>query len=147
MSTTFGQFEGVVIPQTGFTPRQDTSGGWTASREYRMSRSTFDVNTIGTFSRGVKITAFDETVESYWSFLEIESKEVVYEEADHVVVRINFSGAAFGQYESADLGDDALPSYNLSGLLTSVSFSGVNVCVFHIGVFLCRSLSMVSIPR
>lgn len=123
MSTTFGDIVGNIIPQTGFSPRQDTNGGWSATREYRMLRSLFDVNTIGTFSRGVSITTFDDTVESYWGFLKIESKDVVYEEADHVVVRITFTGSPSPQFSDDTISEEALPTYSLNGSLAEVSFS------------------------
>jgi len=123
MSTTFGELTGNIIPQTGFSPRQDATGGWTATRDYRMTSTTFDTNTTGTFSRGVSITTLDSTVESYWAFLKIESKEVIYEEAGHVVVRIHFSGANSGQFASEELSEDATPDYSLAGSLTETPLS------------------------
>lgn len=123
MSTTFGTIIDSIIPQTGFAPKQDTTGGWTAAREYRMLASTFGLNTLSTFDRGRSITTFDSTVDSFWGFLKVESKEVIYEEAEHVVVKINFTGSPSGQYDDSSLGNDALPTYFLSGALAEVSFA------------------------
>lgn len=88
-----------------------------------MLDSTFGLNTLGTFSKGTPITSIDNTLDSYWGFLRVESKRVVHEEAGHVIVEITFTGAANGQFEGEGLSPDAEPEYDLSGTVTAVPFS------------------------
>jgi len=88
-----------------------------------MLRETFDLNTISTFSKGVAITSIDTTVEDYWNFLKIDSKDIIFEEAEHVIVRISFTGSPSSQYSDESISDSAQPTYDLSGTLAEVSFS------------------------
>jgi len=88
-----------------------------------MSKTAFGAYLSGTFNRGASITSFDTTVEAYWGFLKVESKTIVYEEGENVMVRITFTGSPNNQYASEELAETAQPTYNLNGSLTSVSLS------------------------
>jgi hypothetical protein len=88
-----------------------------------MSKTAFGAYLSGTFNRGASITSFDTTVEGYWGFLKVESKTIVYEEGENVMVRITFTGSPNNQYASEELAETAQPTYSLNCSLAPASLA------------------------
>ena len=118
---------GDIIPQMGFSPSQNQTGGWNATRSYYMLASTWEnATTQLRFYIGQPITTADPSVSSDYSFLRIESVNVVYEDSGTVLLTVNYTGAGFSPYtgENNDiLSPEAKPIYRLEGRLTSISLA------------------------
>lgn len=115
---------GEVIPQMGFTPTRNENGGWTASRDYYMTKATWEsANIRNRFARGQTLTIADPSVDSFYSFLTVESISVSYEDSNTVRLSVNYSGIYFAQYDSqqAELTEYVEPTYRLDLRLMETS--------------------------
>jgi len=111
----------------GFAPTQNQNGGWQATRDYYMLRSTWEnAATQSQFARGNSVTIADPSIPSTYSFLTVESKSAAYEDSDTVLVSVRYTGTPNAQYGSGDDGgisDYALPTYRLEARLVDLPIS------------------------
>jgi hypothetical protein len=124
MPTLHGIQNNTIYPQPDFTATQNDRGGWTASRTYILTRTTWNLVTYrARFARGNAITDFDTEVEPYHSFLTIESANPTYTEGGLVEVRVEFVGGQVAQYNEGELAAGAETIYRLEGRLGEAPFS------------------------
>jgi hypothetical protein len=115
---------GEIYPQPGFNPKQDQNNTWTASRDYAMLRATWEQGQTRTkFAIGNIITNLDSEVSNGWSFLTITEKELVHEEAEHIVIRVTFNGSQPIGFDGTTTQDGNPPTYRLEGRLAELSLS------------------------
>ena len=118
---------GDVFPQPDLTLSQNQNGGWTGSRSYYMKRDTWNTSTIKSrFARGVSVGTADSTIDSFYSFLTIQSATPQEEEGELVRLTVTYTGAASGQFggeNDADLSLQALPTYRLRGRTRDLPYS------------------------
>lgn len=124
--THFNLSLGDIIPQPGFAPQQNENGGWEATRDYYMLQATWETSTARSrFAIGQSISSADGTIDSYFSFLTIQGKEISYEEGELAKLTVRYTGQPSAQYSEseAELSDESLPTYRLDGRLTELSLS------------------------
>lgn len=111
-----------VFPQPGFTATQEENGGWTGTHKFAIRRTSWSLLS-GRFVKGTAITTLDSGLPSYWTFLKVITRTVESEEGDFIMVSVTLSGAEGATYDEGDLGEDAEPTYRLSGQLQDAPMS------------------------
>jgi hypothetical protein len=111
-------------PQPGFTATKAENGGWTGRHSFAIRRTAWaNASVRNRFAKGISITTLDPDLSGFWSFLKTVETEVTSEEGDFTMVSVSLSGAQGATYGEGGLGDDAEPTYRLSGQLQDAPFS------------------------
>jgi hypothetical protein len=111
-------------PQPGFTATKAENGGWTGKHTFAIRRTAWaNASVRNKFAKGISITTLDPDLSGFWSFLKTVETEVTSEEGDFTMVSVTLSGAQGATYGEGGLGEDAEPTYRLSGQLQDAPFS------------------------
>ena len=118
---------GEVVPQMGFAITQNENAGWDATRDYYMTKDTWEgANAQARFAVGNDIAIADPTVSSSFNFLKVKSKVASYEDSGTIRLSVSYSGSGASQFGGEDGGLltlDAVPTYRLEGSLRELPFS------------------------
>lgn len=113
-----------VFPQPGFTATLSENGGWTARHTFAIRRTAWaNASVRNQFAKGVSATALDSGLAAFWAFLKVVSVEVTSDEGDFTMVSVELSGAQGATYGEDGLGEEAEPTYRLSGQLQDAPLS------------------------
>jgi hypothetical protein len=111
-------------PQPGFTATKAENGGWTGKHTFAIRRTAWaNASVRNKFAKGISITTLDPDLSGFWSFLKTVETEVTSEEGDFTMVSVTLSGAQGATYGEGGLGEDAEPTYRLSGQLQDAPLS------------------------
>jgi hypothetical protein len=132
MPTHQGISQNVIYPQPGFSPRRDDRGGWTATQDYIVLRSSWQNQVVrNKFARGTPILTIDPTLEPFYGFLALADVSATHEEGDHVRLSCVFTGSqefGFDPTTTDTIADGAAFTTRLEirerqeGILTSKAF-------------------------
>jgi hypothetical protein len=118
---------GDVIPQMGFSPSRDKTGGWLATRSYSMLQETWESASVQLrFAQGSPISTADPSVRSFYNFFAVDTLSFVSEDSGTGLLTVNYTGSGNAQYggENGDQLDFAAqPVYRLDGRLSELPLS------------------------
>ena len=104
----FGGFDYKARPD--FTAQRDSKGAWSARNSFTMLREVWETYARELFVKGALLTDLDPELNSYWSFLTLESVEVGNEPGAITVARCTWAGWSETEYD-----EDEDVVYALSG--------------------------------
>lgn len=127
MSRTYGLSTQDIFPQPGFTATQSDKGGWIGQHTFAIRREAWDnIQIRQLFKNGTPITAIDQSLSSFFSFMTVAVVQVTGEEGDFIIVSVQISGGQSGQFGSGEdggLSETSLPRYKLTCGLQESSLS------------------------
>ena len=104
----FGGFD--YKARADFTAQRDSKGAWSARNSFTMLREVWETYARELFVKGALITDLYPELNSYWSFLTLESVEVGNEPGAITIARCTWAGWSETEY---DENEDVV--YSLSG--------------------------------
>ena len=104
----FGGFDYKARPD--FTAQRDSKGAWSARNSFTMLREVCETYARELFVKGALITDLYPELNSYWSFLTLESVEVGNEPGAITIARCTWAGWSETEYD-----EDEDVVYSLSG--------------------------------
>lgn len=128
MAMYFNISPGDIYPQPDFAVSRNENGGFIASRSYYMRRVTWNTASVkNRFAIGEAVTSADDSIDSYYNFLTIQSVNPQEEPGELVRLHVTYTGHISLQYgggqDNENLSLEALPSYRMEGRLRDLPFS------------------------
>jgi len=124
MAATISGFQtNELKPQPGLQIRRTENGGWEASHEIYIKADDF-LTASASFAKGQLLSGIDTNIPAPFNdFLTIDTISFTRTEGDLIVFQVTATGSGSGQFDSEELGADALPTYDLRGQLVDAPFA------------------------